>query len=184
MEAHVRLLCPQDAPDAAALEAISHPGNLHEGEDFFARMLARWSPFCPGAFFHGADDSPALGAYLLGHPAPRATLTALATVPDDVPPDALWFIHDLAVGPEHRGSGLGARLLALAAQEALARNLAQCRIVAVNRSESWWTRLGFRELQAEAHTFHREALSSYGGGTVMEAPTALVLEKLMKREKP
>lgn len=152
--AHWRPLSPADLPAVTAIAEAVHPG-YPERPAIFAERL---SLFPEGCFLAEADGAPA--GYALAHPwmegAPPALDTLLGRLPDR--PDCL-YLHDVALLPAARGSGLGRALIVRL--EALARHLALPRIslVAVNNSQAFWATLGFRNAD---HPGLAPKLASYG----------------------
>lgn len=135
--------CPlhsRDAQAIARLEARCHPQALLEGAGFFTRLLDS-----PGAVAHGLIHphlAGELAAYCLGHPVAAGQEPALGDIAAVSGP-ADWFIHDLVLAPELRGSGKGRLVLEANLDHARTVGYQRVRIVAVNASWDWWTRAGF-----------------------------------------
>lgn len=88
-------------------------------------------------------------AYAVSLPVCEATLPALDAPRCERPArPTLLYLHDMAVAPEARSLGLGARLLAQLRQRAQALALPRMGLVAVQGSVPYWQRQGFAELTA------------------------------------
>jgi GNAT superfamily N-acetyltransferase len=87
--------------------------------------------------------------------------------------DAL-YLGRLAVEPERRGQGLGARLLALGETEALRRGFVKTRLrvrLELPLNRKFLARLGYEQVSAGAHPGH-------------DHPTFAILEKRVERPAP
>lgn len=181
----LRSLSLADAPAAAKLELSVHPPQLHEGEEFFAKLLSRWHGLCLGVF---ESHTNALIGYLLSHPCSTDEIPGLGCLPEYGGQKSefanCWFIHDLVVAPAARAQHLAKDLLSLGAQSALDSGLKSCRIVAVNESASWWSRLGFTPVLPSPSQIDAVAIKSYGQAVLMEAPAQTVLEIARRKALP
>lgn len=147
-----------DLPAVEAIAALLHQG-YPERPEVFAERLALAPGFC-GVLV--APPGPLLG-YAVTHPwsaerGPPALDSLLGGLPGGA--DA-WHVHDIALLPEARGSGLADRLLAALEGRALRAGLRCATLVAVAGKSGHWSRRGFRPAQAP-----EAALGSYGEGAV------------------
>jgi ribosomal protein S18 acetylase RimI-like enzyme len=140
-----RPMTASDLPAVLAVAAVVHP-DYPEEEAVFAERLRLFPQGCLVL-----DGPKGLLGYVVSHPWHRGGPPALNTLLGRLPeaPGA-FYIHDLALLPEARGTGAGrlivGRLVALA-REAQQPRLA---LVAVNDSSGFWQRQGFREMHDPA----------------------------------
>jgi len=152
-----------DLPQVLAVQASCYPPELHDGAAAFQSRLA----FEPKTNLV-AETAEGVSAYLLSHPWRRGSPPPLDTeLPRCGGPADCWFIQDLSVSPDHRGSGL-AHALYDAGREAAA-GLALCRseLVAVQDAEAFWRSLGYRAVTATSGLAHK--LTTYGPGATYMA---------------
>jgi ribosomal protein S18 acetylase RimI-like enzyme len=128
-----------DLPAVMATAAQVHPGYPEDEAVFAERLeLAPQGCLCLG-------DGGALAGYVVSHPwqtgQPPALNTLLGTIPADV---ADWYIHDLALLPQARGSGAGGSIIAYLADLAASAGCTRLALVAVNDSVGFWEHHGFR----------------------------------------
>lgn len=136
--ASLRPLTCADMPRVAALQLIAYEPLFHEPQDILASRLAVAPTLCWGAF-----SGETLLAYILSHPWPPASPPPIgATIAEPEPTDN-WFIHDLAIGPDARGLGLGRALVAAASAAALDAGLTRADLVAVQGAWRFWEKLGY-----------------------------------------
>ncbi|MYZ48806.1 GNAT family N-acetyltransferase [Propylenella binzhouense] len=145
---------PMRAGDLDAVMAIAarvHPA-FPEARAVFEERL-RLAP--AGCWIAEGDD--ALG-YLVSHPwlsgTPPKLDTCLGAIPSD--PDC-WYVHDLALLPCARGSGLGRAIMERLKRIATEAGLPALELVSVSGSGPFWQRLGFEVAPADP-----AALASYG----------------------
>ncbi len=136
-------MAPEDLPDVEAVGARVHP-DYPEDDAVFQERLRLYPAGClvlrAGAGIAGyAISHPGL----LDHPPKLNTLLgALPAHPDS------YFIHDLAVLAQARGSGAGAAAIAHLAEQARGRGFVTLSLVAVSGSAGFWQRLGFAPIDA------------------------------------
>jgi ribosomal protein S18 acetylase RimI-like enzyme len=128
-----------DMAAAADLQAVAYTELYHEPEPILASRVSVAAPFCWGAF-EGED----LLAYILSHPWPAGSPPEIGIVLPPPPPTDNWFIHDLAIGPQARGLGLGRALVAAAASAAREAGLTRGDLVAVQGAWRFWEKFGYR----------------------------------------
>lgn len=133
-----RPMTETDLPRVATIATAVHPG-FPEDDAVFAERLRLYPQGC-----HVLAQNGLLNGYVLSHPwagAPPALNSLLRRLPET--PDT-YYIHDLALMPAARGSGAGRRIVAQLIEHARAAGLARLSLVAVNNSEAFWQRHGFR----------------------------------------
>ncbi len=144
-----------DLPTTAALAALIHP-SYPEEDAVFAERLALYPAGC--RVFHNAGR---VEAYVVSHPWRRFEAPALNSLLRALPvAPSTFYIHDLALSPAVRNTGAASAIVALLAEHALAEDIRNMSLVAVNGSAGFWQRQGFTPTHdtALAHS-----LNSYGG---------------------
>lgn len=114
---------------------------------------------------HVLVEGDALIGYALTHPWRFGEPPPLNSLLGRIPGDATtYYIHDVALLSQARGKGYAAQAGALLATHARAIGFANISLVAVNRSQAFWEKLGF-----EVRTVPglQTKLSSYGADAVM-----------------
>lgn len=129
---------------AADLSAVlDTAGRVHpaypEDAEVFAERLRLHPPGCLVLMRQGR-----LAGYAISHPwragRPPALNSLLGTLP---PAPDTYYLHDLALLPEARGSGAASAFIEVLLACAREAKLAQLSLVAVNHSASFWQRHGF-----------------------------------------
>jgi GNAT superfamily N-acetyltransferase len=143
-----------DLPAVSALAALIHPG-YPEDAAVFAERLRLYAPGC-----RVLERGGALIAYVLSHPwmdrAPPALNALLGELPAR---PTTYYLHDLALMPEVRGSGAAVEVVTALAEQARTERLPSLTLIAVNGSAGFWRRQGF---EAVPDGSLREKLRSYG----------------------
>lgn len=134
----LRPLRMEDMAAAADLQALAYTELYHEPQDILTSRVAVAAPFCWGAF-----EGETLLAYILSHPWPAGSPPAIGIVLPPPRPTDNWFIHDLAIGPQARGLGLGRALVAAAAGAARDAGLVRGDLVAVQGAWRFWEKFGY-----------------------------------------
>jgi GNAT superfamily N-acetyltransferase len=99
--------------------------------------------------------------YLFSHPGSLSAPPALNEFFPSRPADVdCYFIHDVAVRPMFRGSGVGSQLAKQALQIAVDQGFADAALVSIQNSRAYWQRHGF-ELSPDAIA-SRSVRSTYG----------------------
>ncbi|MFD2249704.1 ribosomal protein S18 acetylase RimI-like enzyme [Pseudochelatococcus lubricantis] len=129
---------PDDLDGVHAAGERVHPG-YPERIEVFAERLRLYPEGC-----HVLEMDGGTAGYVISHPwhpmmPPKldSLVVAMPTFP------ATFYIHDLALLPQARGSGAGARAVAHLAEHTRAIGLADLSLVAVNASAPFWRRQGF-----------------------------------------
>lgn len=132
-------MTPADLPVVKAIAAQVHPG-YPEAPAIFAERLRLYPPGC--RVF--APEGAAVQAYLISHPwhllQPPPLDSLLGALP--VAPTT-FYIHDLALLPQTRGSGAARTVVQALAEHARASGMTNMSLVAVNASTGFWERNGF-----------------------------------------
>jgi len=137
-----RAMAAADLPAVNALAARIHP-SFPEDAAVFAERLRLYPDGCR-VFERGNG----IAAYVVSHPWLHAEPPALNSLLGELPATpTTYYIHDLALAPEVRGSGAAADIVAWLAAHALASGLSGIALIAVNGSAGFWQRQGFTEMQ-------------------------------------
>ena len=142
-----------DLPAVLAVAGVVHPG-YPEDEVVFAERL--WL-FPQGCLVLDGPGGPI--GYVIAHPWQRAAPPSLNSLLGELPAQAgCFYIHDLALLPQARGSGAGGVVVAKLAEIATGAGLPRLALVAIDGSSGFWRRQGFREAHEPALA---EKLASY-----------------------
>ncbi|OYU88324.1 MAG: GNAT family N-acetyltransferase [Bradyrhizobiaceae bacterium PARB1] len=148
-----RAMTAADLPAVKTLADIIHPA-FPESAAVFANRLALHPAGCEILDGHGGPKG-----YVLSHPWHDCSPPPLDAVLEPVTSPSTYYIHDLALLPETRGSGAGAAIVGILAARARTLQLPNMTLVAVNNSVHFWQRQGF----TVTHDPALEAkLASYG----------------------
>lgn len=102
--------------------------------------------------------------FIVAHPWYRDASPKLNAMLGALPENARsFYLHDIALLPETRGSGAGRVATAFVIDHARAAGFEDVTLIAVNGADSYWSLQGFREVQASEDG---TPLPSYGDGTV------------------
>ncbi|SFZ84804.1 Ribosomal protein S18 acetylase RimI [Devosia enhydra] len=138
---------PMAADDLPAIQAIAdrvHP-------DFFEApaVLAEKFALAPEGCRVLEAEAGGLAGYVFSHPWLRGAVPALNAPLGGLPETAdCWYIHDLALLPQARGSGAAGRCIADLVALAQKAGMARISLVAVNGSIPFWSRQGFGVVDA------------------------------------
>lgn len=134
-----RSMTPQDlnlVKDLADRIHVNHPEDM----EVFAERLRLYPQGCLALV-----DGGRIAGYALSHPWRMADPPPLNSSLGEIPERAgTYYIHDVALLPEVRGKGYAAQAGHLLAERARAAGLDTMSLVAVNNSQRFWERLGFR----------------------------------------
>jgi ribosomal protein S18 acetylase RimI-like enzyme len=136
-----RPMSATDLPPVLAIAEKAHPA-FPEDAEVFAERLRLYAAGC--LVFHAGEN---IAGYVVSHPwramDPPALNSRLGMLPGD--PET-YYIHDIALSPELRGSGAAALAVGLVRARASKEKLATVSLVAVNDSVDFWMRHGFRKI--------------------------------------
>jgi hypothetical protein len=145
---------PADLPAVNALAALLHP-DYPEDAVVFAERLRLYPPGC-----HVLERDGEIAAYVVSHPwldrAPPPLNTLLGELPAR---PTTYYLHDLALMPEVRGSGASVQVVEALAGQARNEDLPSLSLIAVNGSAGFWQRQGFAAVVDDTLA---EKLRSYG----------------------
>lgn len=142
-----------DLSKVDAIAADIHP-SLPEDAVVFAERLRLYAEGCRVFARDGAVEG-----YIISHPwhdgAPPALNSLLQRLPTD---PSTYYIHDLVLTPAARGTGAGANIVVALIAQARHAGWRRLALVAVNASQDYWRRHGFRPTDS----LGVEKLASYG----------------------
>ncbi|MDB5530903.1 MAG: family N-acetyltransferase [Devosia sp.] len=150
---HWRALSTLDLPMVEAIAAIVHP----DFPEDTAVLAERQRLYPDGARFLELGGIPS--GYLISHPWTFKSLPALNSRLGAIPPDAsTYYLHDLALLNKARGTGAAAMIVGDIINHARAGGFPNLSLVAVNGSQPFWHKHGFRVVNASELA---EKLASY-----------------------
>lgn len=132
---------PLEAAELPAVCAIADRVHLSYPEDdtVFAERQRLYPQGCALLELDGA-----VGGYAVTHPwhygQPPALNVMLGALPDA---PTTYYIHDIAMLPETRGSGAGSAIVEAVLRHARETGCSNVSLVAVNSSVPFWSRFGF-----------------------------------------
>lgn len=143
-----------DLPAVCELAVRIHPSFPEEAGVFAERLRL----YPEGCHVYAEGDLPV--AYVLSHPWRALDAPPLNSLLGKLPaaPET-YYIHDLALTDEARGTGAGAAIVSELAGHARERGYRTMSLVAVNGSAGFWQRQGFARTDAAALA---AKLRSYG----------------------
>lgn len=143
-----------DLPAIGALATRLHPA-YPEDDAVFAERLRLYSEGCL-VLASGQD----LAGYVLSHPWRSLQPPALNSLLGELPEaPSTFYIHDLALASEMRGTRAGSDIVALLADRARVAGVSNMSLIAVNGSAGFWQRQGFNTVAKPALN---SKLRSYG----------------------
>lgn len=147
----------EDIPAITGISDTVH-GRLTEGPEVFAE---RRTLYPAGCFL--LDRGKDAAGYLISHPWHCRVPVPLNDLIGAIPADAdTYYLHDLALLPDTRGSGFGRQGVELALAQANSAGFATVSLVAVNGADRFWAAQGFAHVEDAAIA---SKLQSYGEGT-------------------
>ncbi len=137
---NIRLLTAADLPSVLDAQRESYGAALIEDEAVFRERM-RIFP----AGMLGAISGETLAGYAVCHPWIFGRTVPLNSVVLEIPegPDCL-YIHAVAVRPAFRGAHIGGWLVAAVMEVGIIAGLRRFTLTAVQSSEKFWERFGFR----------------------------------------
>ena len=159
-----RQMARGDLPRLMEIAAQVHVGYF-EAETVFAERLALFPEGCRIAVRIGEDEEEVIG-YAVMHPASYGTPPPLNQLLRgfDAQSDCL-HLHDIALLPQARGSGLGRALVVELRQVMDQAGLVRAALVAVHDSAAYWRAAGFT-LANDDLSQGPDSLFSYGPGAL------------------
>jgi ribosomal protein S18 acetylase RimI-like enzyme len=151
-----RAMTEADLPGVNAIAAVVHPG-YPEDAAIFEERLALYPAGCQVLVATGG----ALAGYIVSHPwrdrEPPPLNTLLGVLPAQ---PSTYYIHDIALLSDARGAGVARTIASALIDHARQAGLPAVSLVAVNRSQAFWRRMGFQRVDDERL---RAKLASYDG---------------------
>jgi len=133
---------PMTVQDLAQVQVLADTIHLDHPED--AQVFAERLRLYPQGCLALEDDGRLIG-YAVTHPwhfgAPPALDSLLRAIPADA---TTYYVHDVALLPEARGKGHAVQAGERLARHARDSGFSNLSLVAVNNSQPFWGRLGFR----------------------------------------
>jgi GNAT superfamily N-acetyltransferase len=123
------------------LQELAYAQNYLESAESFTVKIAAGPETCFGAWFDGR-----LVGYLVAVPLDRdepLSLNSTHIQPTPMAEAQVLYIHDLAVRPERRKTGLGDVLLVHLYESAIRYGIEAYSLVAVQNSSGYWAQRGF-----------------------------------------
>ena len=149
-----RPMIPEDLAHVQVLADAIHVSHPEDPE-----VLAERQRLYPQGCFMLVEDKRAIG-YALTHPWRFAEPPPLNRLLGAIPsPATTYYIHDIALLPEGRGKGYAAQITSLLAAHARDAGFDNLSLVAVNRSQVFWEKAGFRVIAVPGL---EAKLASYG----------------------
>ena len=108
-----------------------------------------------------AASSGELDAYLIAMPIRWPQLPALDSEPAPERDADTLYVHDMALHPRARGTGLAARLMRGVLQAAQQQGLRQAALIAIQGSQGFWQAQGFAPVRPDTGSLG-DKLRSYG----------------------
>ncbi len=143
-----------DVDAAAAISDRVH-GAYTERPVIYAERLRLY----PAGCFLLERDGEALG-YLITHPwagdRPPALDQLMGRLPDAAD---RYYLHDLALLPEARGTGAAAAAVDLTVTQARAAGFDRITLTAVNGADAFWRRQGFVDAPVAADSYGADSVS-------------------------
>ncbi len=138
---------PMTEVDMPAVCAIADRVHIDYPEDdaVFAERRRLYPQGCAALECDGK-----LAAYAVTHPWRYGEPPALNVMLETLPPKpTTYYIHDIALLPETRGSGTGSAIVKAVIAHAEATGVSNLSLVAVNNSGDFWRRFGFEVVDVE-----------------------------------
>jgi len=150
-------------PDLAEVQALADAIHLDHPED--AEVLVERLRLYPQGCL-ALEENGRLAGYALTHPwhfgRPPALNTRLRAIPHDA---TTYYVHDVALLPDARGKGYAAQASEWLVRHASGAGFGNLSLVAVNNSQRFWERLGFRRTKGDPGL--EDKLLTYGPDAVL-----------------
>ena len=137
----IRPLTTADVNQVLELQELAYAENYLESAESFTVKIAAGPETCFGAWFDGR-----LVGYLVAVPLDRdepLSLNSTHIQPTPMAEAQVLYIHDLAIHPERRKTGLGDVLLVHLYESAIRYGIEAYSLVAVQNSSGYWAQRGF-----------------------------------------
>lgn len=162
---HIRPASEHDLPSIIRIQSECYSGPFIESADSFAAKLAARSHF---SFMAMQGNQPV--AYVVAMPWLCGDVPKLNGLAYDIPQNSdAVYIHDIAVSPVARNSGVARQLLETVLKAAESQGYKQAFLVVIHGAAPYWGRYGFDSVPVDAGL--KQRLSAYGdGATYMVRP--------------
>jgi ribosomal protein S18 acetylase RimI-like enzyme len=138
----IRTMRSEDLAAVDRVQCEAYLEQFHEDVSVFGNKLQRFPTGCWVCVINGE-----IVGYMFSHAANLAAPPGLnAKLGETKQPDDCYFIHDVAVRTSHRGLGIARALLEQGLRIAEHEGHDVVALIAVQRSERFWERFGFRAL--------------------------------------
>lgn len=147
-----------DLASVSAMAAAIHT-DFHEDDAVYIERLRLYRNGC----FVLDDGNVQPAGYAITHPWRLYSMPALNSLLDAIPNQpTTYYLHDIALMPQARGSGAAARIVEILAAHAQSSGFDTMSLVSVNNSAGFWQRQGFEvrnhpELEAKLRTYSEDA---------------------------
>lgn len=164
MSFNIRLARARDVPEILRIQALCYNSIEPEKAQAYHNKLEQ-APDCAFVIV----DRQQLLAYLFSVPVMLDNPPGLDSHHYCVPQHAdCLYLHDLAIDPAARGSGLSKPLLQRYFSKAEALQVQHLSLIAIQQSEAFWQRYGFHTRHAISQDQQlQQKLRSYGQATYM-----------------
>lgn len=153
MTAAWRPAITDDAPRIAEL-ARAALGDYGEAAGLYAERIA----LSPEGCWVLADGAEVIG-HCISHPWHRLAPPAMHALLGSLPSSAdCWYLHDVVVAPEGRGTQAVERLLPILSAIATQHGIATLALIAVGGADAYWARQGFIAAPGGAAGFGMDAI--------------------------
>lgn len=143
----------QDLAQVNVVANVLHPDFFEDEEVFRDRLFT----YPDGCFVLERENE--IQGYAISHPWKRDSVPVLNSVFGTLPESSdVYYIHDIALLPQARSGGQASRVVGMMVAHAERCNFRQMALVAVNNSQAFWERQGFRPVTVVALT---EKLKTY-----------------------
>jgi len=138
MDGLIKNLTLKDLEQVLEIQKACYHEDYLESREKFESILQLYPPGCYGIWHEK------LVGYLFSHPWRIGECVPLGTPIKKLPENAdCLYLHDIAILPEFRGKGAGKALFSKVLDAA--QRFKAIELVAVQRSENFWKKLGFKE---------------------------------------
>lgn len=148
-----RLMAAADMPAVAAISDAVHGDYTEQAAIYVERLI-----LYPAGCWLLERDGKATG-YLISHPwaggQPPALNHPIQTLPD---PADHYYLHDLALLPDARGSGVAQAAIGIVQDQARRAGFSRIALTAVNGADAFWVRNGFTAI-AGGETYGSDSLA-------------------------
>lgn len=152
----LRPMQAEDLPDIMTIQREVYSDELQETPEVIAQRLAQTPDLALVA-----EDAQGICGYLFSYRSRRGAITPLDGLFIEPANSDCLYLHDLAVAPRAAQRGIGPSLVKRKLKIARQAGLAHCSLVSVQKSSSFWQRLGFQE-QRSINSQQAAVLKSYG----------------------